>query len=160
MIRGRFDALIDQVTYRGVLFYIYMSRCAFIWTCTEPLSLASKNGKMFHILGTSSPKESQNTKYSANVRGGYSASSFKNYKLPPSVVNSLVKASNQSLALTTWSSYKTAESHLRKCEIDTNVKIRFPMDDREMLYNFLIGLFLIIWADFLYWFYVNEELCT
>ena len=59
-------------------------------------------------------------------------SSFKDYKLPTSVVLALVNASNQSLALSTWSSYRTAENHLRQCELDTNVKIRFSMDNREM----------------------------
>ena len=84
------------------------------------------------ILGTFSPKRSQQIKYSTNVRGGYSSKSFQNYKLPVSVVTALVQASNQSLALSTWSSYRTAENHLRQCEIDTRVKIRFPMDDREL----------------------------
>ena len=54
------------------------------------------------------------------------------------MVTALVNASNQSLALSTWSSYRTAESHLRQCEIDTGVNIRFPMTDREMLYNIKI----------------------
>ena len=84
------------------------------------------------FAGKFSPKKSQTRKYSANVRGGYSISSFKDYKLPASVVLALVNASNQSLALSTWSSYRTAENHLRQCELDTNVKIRFPMDNREI----------------------------
>ena len=85
----------------------------------------------FYFIGNFSPKKSQKVKYCSNVRGGYSASSFKDYRLPPTVVTALVSASNQSLALSTWSSYRTAESHLRQCEIDTGIKIRFPMTDRE-----------------------------
>ena len=50
------------------------------------------------------------------------------------MVGALVNASNQSLALSTWSSYRTAENHLRQCEIDTGIKIRFPMTNR---YNVL-----------------------
>ena len=90
----------------------------------------------FHIsifTGKYSPKKSKNEKYSSNVRGGYSMSSFKHHKLPTSVVLALVNASNQSLALSTWASYRTAENHLKQCELDTKVKIRFPMDDREMI---------------------------
>ena len=54
------------------------------------------------------------------------------------MVTALVGASNQSLALNTWSSYRTAENHLIQCEKDTGIKMRFPMDDREMgLLNFV-----------------------
>ena len=67
------------------------------------------------------------------MRGGYTASTFANYKLPTSIVTALVSASNQSLALNTWSTYKTAENHLKRCEIDTGVRMRFPMDDRMIL---------------------------
>ena len=65
--------------------------------------------------------------------GGYAASTFANYKLPTSIVTALVSASNQSLALNTWSTYKTAENHLKRCEIDTGIRMRFPMDDRMIL---------------------------
>ena len=74
------------------------------------------------------------TKYSSNVKGGYTSSSFRDYRLPTSIVTALVNASNQSLALSTWSSYKTVENHIRRCERDTKVQIRFPMSDRDVLY--------------------------
>ena len=86
-------------------------------------------------LGCFSPKKSLKTKHCNKVKGGYSPRSFKNYILPTSIVSALVSASNQSLAMTTWSSYKTVETHLKHCELDTQVQIRFPMDDREMMYN-------------------------
>ena len=86
------------------------------------------------FTGMVSPKRSCKTKYSSNVRGGYNSNSFKDYRLPTSMVGALVNASNQSLALSTWSSYRTAENHLRQCEIDTGIKIRFPMTNR---YNVL-----------------------
>ena len=91
-----------------------------------------------------SPKRSSRTKYSANVRGGYNSNSFKDYRLPTSMVNALVHASNQSLALSTWSSYRTAENHLRQCEIDTGIKIRFPMTNRYNVLSFLpdVSIFL------------------
>ena len=82
------------------------------------------------FTGFVSPKRSSRTKYSSDVKGGYTAKSFKDYRLPTSMVGALVSASNQSLALSTWSSYRTAENHLRKCEIDTGIKMRFPMDNR------------------------------
>ena len=79
------------------------------------------------------PKKAQQQKYSANVKCGYSARTFANYRLPTSIVTALVSASNQSLALNTWSTYKTAENHLKRCEIDTGVRMRFPIDDRMIL---------------------------
>ena len=48
-------------------------------------------------------------------------------------MGALVSASNHSLALNTWSTYKTAENHLKRCEADMGVQIRFPMDDRMIL---------------------------
>ena len=85
------------------------------------------------LLGVFSPRKSQRIKYSTSVRGGYTSSSFANYKLPPTIVNALVSAGNNSLALNTWETYKTAERHLLRCEVDTGVKMRFPMTDRMVL---------------------------
>ena len=87
---------------------------------------------MHVFTGTFSPKKSSKIKYCPNVKGGFSASSFKDYKLPTSIVNAIVGASNKSLALNTWTNYKTTENHLRRCEIETGVKMRFPLTDREM----------------------------
>ena len=84
-------------------------------------------------LGRFLPKKTEQTKYSGNVRGGYTASTFAKYKLPTSIVGALVSPSNQSLALNTWSTYKTAENHLKRCEVETGVRIRFPMDDKMIL---------------------------
>ena len=78
-----------------------------------------------------SPKAAKNHKYSK--RGGYSKKTFENYRLPPSIVQTLVKAANHSLAKTTWKSYQTAENHIKKCEKDTGVKLRFPFGNRETL---------------------------
>ena len=86
------------------------------------------------VAGVFSPKRSIKVKYSQKVKGGFTPSAFKDYKLPTSIVNALVAASNQSLALNTWSNYRVVESHLQKCERDTGVRIRFPMDNREMMY--------------------------
>ena len=131
-IRGGLRHLIAQAKQIQGLFIKYWGVLS---TSTEPprfvnhLQSFSLICRLF--LGTYSPKKSQKVKYSTNVSGGYSSSSFKDYRLPTSIVTALVNASNQSLALSTWSSYRTAENHLRQCEIDTNVKIRFPMDDRK-----------------------------
>ena len=86
------------------------------------------------VAGKYSPKKSSKTKYSQKVRGGFSAASFRDYRLPTSIVTALVNASNQSLSLNSWSSYKTAESHLKKCESETGVRMRFPMTDRSQGY--------------------------
>ena len=86
------------------------------------------------LAGHYSPKKSQKVKYCSNVKGGYTSESFKSYRLPTSIVTSLVKASNQSLALSTWNSYKTVENHIKRCEADTKIRMRFPMDDRDLQY--------------------------
>ena len=79
------------------------------------------------------PKPTARTKYCVEVKGGYTAASFGNYRLPTSIVTAIVDAANLSLAKTTWSSYRTAEAHLVRCEAETKVKMRFPMDDRMIL---------------------------
>ena len=58
---------------------------------------------------------------------------FENYRLPPSVVKTLVTAANYSLAEMAWKSYQTAENHIKKCEKQTGVKFRFPFGNRETL---------------------------
>ena len=79
------------------------------------------------------PQVETQRKFSANVKGGFSVGSFDNYRLPPSIVLAIVNASNSSLAKNTWSSYKTAEAHLKRCESETGVKMRFPMTMRMTL---------------------------
>ena len=83
--------------------------------------------------GIISPKKTSKMKYSVNVKNGYSTDSFKQLNIPNSLVGALVDASNQSLALSTWSSYNTAENHMKRCELETGVKMSFPMDDRMVL---------------------------
>ena len=95
---------------------------------------------IWFVAGIISPRRSARTKYCPQVRGGYSMGSFNAYRLPTSIVVALVNASNQSLAMTTWASYRTAEAHLKRCEADTGVRMRFPMDDRQS-------------SRFLYWVY-------
>ena len=82
-----------------------------------------------YVAGIVSPKKSTKVKYCSNVKGGFTASTFKDYRLPTSILNALVGASNKSLALSTWTNYKTAENQLMKCESDT--RVRFPMTNRE-----------------------------
>ena len=88
---------------------------------------------MATISGIISPKKSSNSKYSANVKNGYSVESFTHLNIPNQLVGALVNASNQSLALTTWSSYNTAGNHVKRCELETGVEMSFPMDDRMVL---------------------------
>jgi hypothetical protein len=86
-----------------------------------------------HFPGIISPEKSNKTKYSSVVKGGYTADSFRDYRLPTSIVTCLTSASNLSLAMTTWASYRTAEAHVKRCESETGVRMRFPMDDRAAL---------------------------
>jgi hypothetical protein len=83
--------------------------------------------------GLVSPQKNDRVKYSANVKNGYTADSFKQLRLPNTIVGALVDASNHSLALTTWSSYNTAENHIKRCEVETGVRMTFPMDDRMVV---------------------------
>lgn len=102
---------------------------------------------MVILSGVVSPCRSVRTKYCSLVRGGYTAASFGDYRLPPSVVVALVNASNHSLAMSTWASYRTAENHLQRCEHDTGVRMRFPMSNRsssEWLYFSLFCVFYTI----------------
>ena len=87
-----------------------------------------------YVAGIVSPKKSIKVKYCSNVKGGFTASTFKDYRLPTSIVTALVGASNKLLALNTWTNYKTAENQLMKCESLTGVKMRFPMTNREDVY--------------------------
>ena len=81
--------------------------------------------------GLFSPKPGQKQKYSS--RGGYSTKTFEKYRLPPSIVMTLVSAANHSLASATWKSYKTAENHIKKCEKETGIRLRFPFKTKETL---------------------------
>ena len=54
-------------------------------------------------MNLKSPKPNRNGKYSA--KGGFSSKSFKNYKLPPSIVSTLIKAATHSLSKNTMKSY-------------------------------------------------------
>ena len=87
----------------------------------------------FPILGRAifSPKVSKTRKYDGV--GGYSTKTFENYKLPTSIVSTLIVAANHSLAKTTWSSYKTAERHVLRLEKEMCIKLRFPFGTRETL---------------------------
>ena len=87
----------------------------------------------FPILGRAifSPKVSKTRKYDGV--GGYSTKTFENYKLPTSIVSTLIVAANQSLAKTTWASYKTAERHVLRLEKEMDIRLRFPFGTRETL---------------------------
>ena len=82
-------------------------------------------------MGLRSPKPGYKQKYSS--KGGYSTKTFEKYKLPPSIVMTLVRAANHSLATSTWKSYSTAENHIKRCEAETGIKLRFPFKTKETL---------------------------
>jgi hypothetical protein len=82
------------------------------------------------MTGLVRPVPTKEPKYSKTVEGGYTMESFREYNLPESIVTVIVEAANLSLAKNTWSSYNTAENHIKRCEADTGVEIRFPMTPR------------------------------
>ena len=71
----------------------------------------------------------ERVKYSRH--GGYSVKSFPG--VPTSIVTSLMMAANHSLAKNTWSSYKTAERHVARCEAYTGIRMRIPFGPVETL---------------------------
>ena len=82
-------------------------------------------------MNLKSPKPNRHGKYSA--KGGFSSKSFKNYKLPPSIVSTLIKAANHSLSKNTMKSYSTAERHILRMEKDTGISLRMPFGPKETL---------------------------
>ena len=51
-----------------------------------------------------------------SCKGGYSKTSFKNMRVPPSVVTALVLALNYSVAANTWKTYGSVEKHILTME--------------------------------------------
>ena len=78
-----------------------------------------------------SPKATKKQKYSKF--GGFSVNTFDKYKLPPSIVTTLISAANHSLAQTTFKSYKTAERHILRLEKELGIKMRMPFGTSETL---------------------------
>lgn len=78
-----------------------------------------------------SPKATKKQKYSKY--GGYSGKAFGNYRLPASIVTTLISAANHSLAQTTFKSYKTAENHILRIERDLGMKMQMPFGTSETL---------------------------
>jgi hypothetical protein len=81
--------------------------------------------------GIVSPKATKKQKYSKF--GGFSVNTFDKYKLPPSIVTTLISAANHSLAQTTFKSYKTAERHILRLEKELGIKMRMPFGTSETL---------------------------
>ena len=71
------------------------------------------------------------TKY--GKRGGYSVDLLSDLDMPDSVKENLVRLGNLSLSQKTWSSYKTAERMLLKCQKDRKIKIELPISSRDTM---------------------------
>ena len=76
------------------------------------------------MSGGVNPVAQRRTKYSRF--GEYSAKSFPG--VPTSVVRALISAANHSLSKQTWKGYKTAERHIRRCEVTLGIRLRIPFD--------------------------------
>ena len=70
--------------------------------------------------------------YGSGKQGNFSAKSFPGL-LNPDLLAASIKAANNALAKNTWSSYSVIKSHLRRCQIVTGVKFKFPMSNEEVI---------------------------
>lgn len=71
------------------------------------------------------------TKYGPN--GLFTLADFDQFGLKPSHKKLLETAANYSLSKKSWSSYKTAEKMLRKCQEETGTSIKLPMKEKDVL---------------------------
>ena len=71
------------------------------------------------------------TKYGPN--GLFSESSFNDLYVTSEYKKILETAANYSLSKKTWSSYKTAENMLIKCQDETGSNMELPLDQRDVL---------------------------
>ena len=69
-----------------------------------------------------------------NPKGKYSSKSFPCLEgLPKSMLEAIIKVSNNSLANGTWRNYGTVKNHLSRCQKMLGKKFRFPMDNDSVL---------------------------
>lgn len=65
--------------------------------------------------------------------GLYNQDSFHTMDLPEDMKTTLAMLANHSLASRTWSTYKTVQNHLTRCQQETNIRIDFPMNTTAVL---------------------------
>ena len=70
--------------------------------------------------------------YRPGGHGLYTAKSFSP-SLPVKLVQSLIKAANNSVSTGTWKQYKSARKHLERCQSSTGRRMNFPMTEDDVL---------------------------
>jgi len=70
-------------------------------------------------------------KYS--TKGGFKTTTFLKLGLPPSLIIPLVNEANHSLSSNSWTSYETAERHVKRVEKVTGLKLEFPFSLKSTL---------------------------
>ena len=66
-------------------------------------------------------------------KGLYTATSFGSLELPETMKEALAKIANHSLAARTWSTYRTVENQLQRCQEETGTLMNFPLKDKEVI---------------------------
>ena len=63
----------------------------------------------------------------------YSEDSFKQLAISEGWRKALATVANHSLAVSTWSSYRTAARMLQRCGVDTGLRMAFPLTEEQVL---------------------------
>ena len=72
--------------------------------------------------------------YCPQPKGRYSSKSFPGLQeLPKSLMEAVIKASNNSLANGTWQNYKVVETHLNRCQKIIGRRFEFPFTNNSVL---------------------------
>jgi hypothetical protein len=66
-------------------------------------------------------------------QGGCTAELLADLKLPIDTAKALAKLGNLGVAKSTWSTYKTAQTMVSKCQKDTNIDMSLPFYERKTL---------------------------
>ena len=73
-------------------------------------------------------------------QGLYTAMSFGSLELPETMREALAKIANHSLAARTWSTYRTVENQLQRCQDETGTLMTFPLTNQNVI-RFIHWLF-------------------
>ena len=66
-------------------------------------------------------------------KGLYTAASFGSLELPETLKTALASIANHSLAARTWSTYKTVEKQLLRCQEETGTVMNFPLSNENVI---------------------------
>ena len=66
-------------------------------------------------------------------KGLYTASSFRSLELPETLKTALANIANHSLAARTWSTYRTVETQLLRCQEESGTEMNFPLSNENVI---------------------------